>query len=199
MTFLSVDAGPLRPSRRWYAVAAVTLLLALVTGAGLAFLPGRLGGSVGQGVPAGRSVPVRFAAGEEADRMVWITGAGPTVPAVTCEPSALDVRELEEWHSVSTTGDEIVRSAGGRQWRGVLVIRAEPPGRYAVRCDVVPAQPGLELSIGGPPWLFGVKARALTQLGAVGLGMTGTVGGGALAIIVAARRSAHRRRLSLLP
>ena len=198
MTFLSVHAGPLRPPRRWYAVAAVIPLLGLLAGAALMFQPGRLGGSVGQGAQAGQPVPVRFAAGEDSGKMVWITGADPSAPAVTCEPSALDGRELDGWHHVSTTADDIVRSAGGRRWRGVLVIRAEPAGRYAVRCDVAPGEPGVELSIGEPPWFFGAKARALAQLGAAGLGLVGVVGGGVLAIIVAARRSAHRRWLSSL-
>ncbi|MEU6076935.1 hypothetical protein [Micromonospora sp. NPDC047074] len=199
MSFLSEAVGPLRPSRRWYAVSAATALLSLVAGAALLLLPGRLGGSVGPSMPAGLSVPISFTGDDRAGRMVWISGAGSSVPAVTCEPTAFDGREPDGWHSRSTAEDNLVRSAGGREWRGTLLIQAEPPGQYAVRCDLTPAQPDVELSIGEPPWFFGARSRAATQLGAIGLGLAGVLAGGVLAIVVTARRSAHRRRLSSQP
>ena len=181
---MAVAADPVRPRRIWYVVAALIAAGGVAAAAALMFLM-PLGGDVGQRITAGQPVTVQV---PEAGKMVWVRDSGRDVPDLRCEPSPPDTQRLEEWSNASTRHDAPTVTAEGERWRGLLLVRAEPAGRYTMTCTTSGPDAASSLSIGDPPRFSGPRAEALAALAALVLASLGVVAGVVLAVVVAVRR-----------
>jgi hypothetical protein len=128
--------------------------------------------------------------------MVWAKGSGQNFPGVGCAPSPADTQELEEWTTVSMRLDDLTLNADGERWRGVMMVRARPAGRYTVTCTASAADGTPSLSIGDPPRFHDPRSKALAVLAASVLASLGVLVGTVVAVVVAVRRHWRGRRLA---
>ncbi|MER5454839.1 hypothetical protein ABT008_08645 [Micromonospora sp. NPDC002389] len=180
----TAPVGSRRPHRRLVVaavLAAGTVLLGVV---GLSrFLPDS-GGDLGQRFAVGQPVILHLSSKKT---MVWGSGVESNGQDVSCAVSAAGGPEIEAYSELRLLDTDIERTVDGILWHGLLLLSAEPAGRYEVTCTAVA---NWDLAAGDPPRMYGPRAVALGQLAAWGLAGAGVVAGVVLAV---------RRRRSTRP
>lgn len=191
-----MSADELRPRRWWYGVAATVAVLGLAAGVVCGVLAGGsaadLSDSVADLDPRLRPVDPDGATEVEltTDRQWAVYAVDPTGLRLSCAGDGLTVRPVDR--TVTVSGD-------GRSYRTVLTVRPSVAGRHTLRCTssdpaavtaigrVVDAETAA--AAGGQFFgtVFGIVA-------AIGLAALGLLVGGAIALVVAVRRSGHRTR-----
>lgn len=189
-----VPARELRPRRYWFVVAALIVVVATAVGITL-FVAGVVAATKDfrrpdQPFRANEPVTVRVVAAT--DKIIWIdesvAASGPD-----CAVSAMDGGDAR----IESVGADLTYTTNEAEWHGLYRLNATRDGQYQVLCQ---GDPAARLALGDPPRLRGFAGKLGGGLAALfGLPCLGLVAGGVLALVVALRRSAHRKELAAAP
>jgi hypothetical protein len=186
-----VPARELRPRRYWFAVAALIAMVGAT--AGIALFVVAVSGATedfrrpDQPFRVGEPVTARVVAAT--DKIIWIDGAVGT-DRPDCTVSPVDDGDAR----IESVGAALSYTTGDADWHGLYRLNAARDGQYQVLCQ---GDPSARLALGDPPQIRGFAGKLGGGLAALfGLPCLGLVGGGVLALVVALRRSAHRKDLA---
>jgi hypothetical protein len=192
-----VDPRALRPSRAWYVVAMVIVVIGVVVGVGL-FGLGIL--SVVRGLP---KVTAEFEAGSPttvhltADRKwaIYVDRQGLARQRVdgVCTGTARGDGSID----VRPTSTSFEFSTGRRHWQSLYTIDVTRDGDYELTCR--PSDPAIEqahYAVGDAPNIGGIVGWVFGGIAAlIGVPCLALVVGGVIALVVGLRRSSHKKRL----
>jgi hypothetical protein len=193
----AVPAQELRPRRYWFAVAGLIAAVGALAGVGLFAL------GVAGAVDDFKRPDQRFRAGEPVtvpvvaatDKIIWIddAGDGSTILGPACTVTPVDGGTAR----IESIGMSLSYATEEAAWRGLYRLNAERDGQYQVTCEASGAAGAAQLAVGDPPRIKGFAGKLGGGLVALfGLPCLGLVVGGVLALVVALRRSEHRKRLT---
>lgn len=181
-----IDAGQLRPRRRWFVVAGV--IAAICVGIGIASFVLTLTSAVdsvddGRAFESGQSVTLRI--GPDDDAAIYVRS--PFVARAHCKvvsgPSGSAPR-------VTTPDGTFTVSKGSAEWERVFVLKTDTDADYRVTCDdprgVLTFAPGDDADFAS--FVGGIVVTVVVPA----LGLLAASG---IAIIVGVRRGRHRRWL----
>lgn len=181
-----IDAGQLRPRRRWFVVAAV--IAAVCVGIGVASFLLTLTSTVDsveddKAFTSGQSVALRI--GPDDDAAIYVRS--PFVTRARCEiasgPSGSAPR-------VTTPESTFTVTKGSVEWKRVFVLKSDTVADYRVTCDdprgALTFAPGDDADFAS--FVGGIVVTVVVPL-------LGLLAGSGIAIIVGVRRGRHRRWL----
>ncbi|MEV6754808.1 serine/arginine repetitive matrix protein 2 [Streptomyces sp. NPDC051214] len=181
-----IDAGQLRPRRRWFVAAAV--IAAVCVGIGVASFLLTLTSTVDsvdddKAFTSGQSVTIRI--GPDDAAAIYVRS--PFVSRARCEvvsgPSGSTPR-------VTTPESTFTVTKGSVEWERVFVLKADTAADYRVTCDdrrgALTFAPGDDADLAS--FVGGIVVTVVVPL-------LGLLAGSGIAIIVGVRRGRHRRWL----
>ncbi|MGW5738761.1 MULTISPECIES: hypothetical protein [Streptomyces] len=181
-----IDAGQLRPRRRWFVLAGV--IAAVCVGIGVASFLLTLTSTVDsvdddKAFPSGRSVTLRI--GPDDDAAIYVRS--PFVARAHCEvvsaPAGSEPR-------VTVPGSTFTVTKGSSEWQRAFVLKTDTDADYRVRCDdprgVLTFAPGDDADLAS--FVGGIVVTVVVPV-------LGLLAGSGIAIIVGVRRGRHRRWL----
>ncbi|MEV8317373.1 hypothetical protein AB0Q95_24705 [Streptomyces sp. NPDC059900] len=181
-----IDAGELRPRRRWFVVAG--LIAAVCVGIGIASFVMTLTSTVDsvddtEAFASGRSVTLRI--GPEDDAAIYVRS--PFLASAHCEVVSGPAGSVPR---VTTPDSTFTVTKGSVEWQRVFVLEADTTGDYGVRCDdprgALTFAPGDDADLAS--FVGGIVVTVVVPL-------LGLLAGAGIAIIVGVRRGRHRRWL----
>jgi hypothetical protein len=190
-----IPAGAVKPSRGWFVVAGAIALVLAIAGVVL--------GTVGfvafvAKFPAttarfDSATPFRgdLTGGQDYSVYVATANGRPTLPATRCTGRTGDGAAVAlESTTIGNTYDEY------GDWTQIYAFSPESTGTYEVTCNPADDTKVGRYAIGKAADDGALATRLLGGVGALfGLPCLGVVVGGVLALVVAVRRSSHRRQL----
>lgn len=188
-----VDPAELKPGRIWYWIAGVVIVVGVAAGVAV-FVFGVT--RVAESVP---EMEQTFAAGEDTEMelsgghwAIYVDHPGESAPTVECVASSPDDEVLVSPSDAFTTSD------GRHTWHMVYELTVTESGPVEVNCDT-DAKVG-DFAIGEAVDVSGFVGGILGSItGLIGIPTLGIVVGGTIILVVALRRSAHRKRLRSRP
>lgn len=197
-----IDPRVLRPRLRWYVVAQILAFGGLVAFVVLfRFGVQTLFPTVAAEFGAGSATKVRLTTDQRWAIYVAIRAHSGDHPATDCAARGIDGGAIELRATSYGWGGSGFRGAAnrGQTWTAAYKLSVSRTGWYELTCqgsDSTAARG--HYAVGDDPDPFG---RTVLGTMAVTAGLPGLalVGGGGLAIAIARRRGAHRRRLQGLP
>ncbi|MEU6677933.1 hypothetical protein [Streptomyces sp. NPDC046925] len=181
-----IDAGELRPRRRWFVVAG--LIAAVCVGIGIASFVMTLTSTVDsvddtEAFASGQSVTLRI--GPEDDAAIYVRS--PFLASAHCEVVSGPTGSVPR---VTTPDSTFTVTKGSVEWQRVFVLKADTAGDYGVRCEdprgALTFAPGDDADLAS--FVGGIVVTVVVPL-------LGLLAGAGIAIIVGVRRGRHRRWL----
>ncbi len=185
-----VPAGPparIRPSRLWYLIAAVILVLGI--GAGLAFLFFALRPALGPMEQFSAGQPQRIELGSTRSRTLYLDGDFKSLLTdIKCHTAAGEsgVRLIPVAGALQVTN-------GSGTWYAIYQIDVSRSGTYEITCETEDGRPAI-LAVGPRT---GLRGLFLGVAGAVVCPMASFLAAALIGLIVAIRRHSAKRRLTL--
>ncbi|MGW6055191.1 serine/arginine repetitive matrix protein 2 [Streptomyces sp. NPDC055189] len=181
-----IDAGELRPRRRWFVVAG--LIAALCVGIGIASFVMTLTSTVdsvddSEAFTSGQSVTLRI--GPDDAAAIYVRS--PFISRAHCEVVSAPAGSVPR---VTTPDSTFTVTKGSVEWQRVFVLKADTAADYRVQCDdprgALTFAPGDDADFAS--FVGGIVVTVVVPL-------LGLLAGAGIAIIVGVRRGRHRRWL----